>query len=439
MLKIIVIEITKKLINSESFMKDHRANSSFFTRERKLTFPRLLSILLQKSVKPLQVMLNEVMSKLDSELVTVSNSAFSQARAKLLHTAFIELNEKAIIEPFYKNGEFKTWRGFRVLAVDGSKIILPDTKDIRAFFGVIKIKNQVEGYKGSYPCALASVLYDVLNNIPIDARISHAKESEYLLARQHLSSSCSEENDLMLYDRNYTSYIHLARHIKENRHFVCRCSRSSFKGARILFNSNAESIVSTLRPSSKKLRMVRDEGLPAEIKVRFVKVILDNGEVEVLVTSLPDESLYTNNDFKELYRYRWGIETFYAVIKERLNLENFTGKSLEAVKQDFHSTIFISALESVLTQDSETFLEQRSAENKYPQSVNKAVSFNTIKNNVFHLLLDDAVDINETLSRMEQLFITSPCCTRKGRETPRKKTSANKKAAYYKRRKKPCF
>jgi hypothetical protein len=38
---------------------------------------------------------------------------------------------------------------------------------------------------------------------------------------------------------------------------------------------------------------------------------------------------------KELYHLRWGIETFLGVLKERLKIENFTGKTVIAIKQDF--------------------------------------------------------------------------------------------------------
>jgi hypothetical protein len=32
---------------------------------------------------------------------------------------------------------------------------------------------------------------------------------------------------------------------------------------------------------------------------------------------------------------RWGVETFYGVLKGRLELEHFSGQSVEAVRQDF--------------------------------------------------------------------------------------------------------
>jgi hypothetical protein len=73
----------------------------------------------------------------------------------------------------------------------------------------------------------------------------------------------------------------------------------------------------------------------SQITVRFVRIILSTGETEVLVTSLLDSDKYTTQMLKELYHLRWGIETFLGVLKERLKIENFTGKTVIAIKQDF--------------------------------------------------------------------------------------------------------
>jgi len=56
--------------------------------------------------------------------------------------------------------------------------------------------------------------------------------------------------------------------------------------------------------------IIRKLGLPTSLKVRFVRVKLNTGENEVLVTSLYNEARYTTVDFAELYYLRWGIETF---------------------------------------------------------------------------------------------------------------------------------
>ena len=96
----------------------------------------------------------------------------------------------------------------------------------------------------------------------------------------------------------------------------------------------------------------------------------------MLVTSLLDESTYPSEVFKELYHLRWGIEGFYALLKERLNLENFSGKSAISVRQDFYAAIFIAGLESILTQEADLKLAKKSKDNVLNQTVNNMVSFN---------------------------------------------------------------
>ncbi|OQW94875.1 MAG: hypothetical protein BWK79_04470 [Beggiatoa sp. IS2] len=75
-------------------------------------------------------------------------------------------------------------------------------------------------------------------------------------------------------------------------------------------------------------------------RVRFVRVLLSTGEYEILVTSLLNERLYPTEIFKELYQLCWGIETYYGLLKTRLELENFTGKTVGSVLQDLYSTIY---------------------------------------------------------------------------------------------------
>jgi hypothetical protein len=123
-----------------------------------------------------------------------------------------------------------------------------------------------------------------------------------------------------------------------------------------------------------------------------------------------------------------------------LTLENFTGKSVEAIKQDFYATIFISALESVITEDAQTELDEKIIQNnnKHPQQVNKAVSFNAIKNHVIELFYkQDNPDV--ILNRLTQLFTTNPVCIRKGRKVDRRKITDRQRYNYQKRIKKSCF
>ncbi len=178
-------------------------------------------------------------------------------------------------------------------------------------------------------------------------------------------------------------------------------------------------------------------GLSQSLTVRFVRVQLDTGEWEVLVTSLHDESCYPTSEFKALYYFRWGIETFYGLIKTRLELENFTGIGAEAVKQDFFSTVYLSGLESILTESAQVQLSQK--ETVHPQIVNRAVSFNAIKDQALTLLFLSELKTEELLERLTAVFLMNPCLERKGRNPPRTKPSSRALLNFHKRQKKRCF
>lgn len=420
------------LIHDDDFKARHRQAKKYFSRERILTFPVVLMLLAQKSAKSMQLVLNEFCAKLKVPLVT--SSAFTQARSHLKHTAFIELNQAAVVQVCYQDGDYARYQGFRLLGVDGSKVSLPNEAEIVAEFGGTA-KNQ--HHAAVEPFGLASVLYDLLNHIALDSTLAAGKAYEVDLALEHLAHT--QENDLLLFDRNYPSYVWLATLGQHQRDFVGRCSRASFKAVQQMFaRVGPDSHIITLPVPANQRKMARQLGLPAEITVRLVRVVLNTGELEVLVTSLLDEVLYPTADFAQLYFLRWGSETFYDLLKSRLLLENFTGRTVEAIKQDFYATIFISGLETLLTQQANDHLQAKATSNKYPQRVNQAVSFNAIKHHVIELFYSEP-DEDRLLMKLTQLFLMKPTCVRKNRSVPRPKFSAYQRLQFHKRFKKICF
>jgi hypothetical protein len=324
-----------------------------------------------------------------------------------------------------------------VLAIDGSKLVLPDTVAIREEFGTIAWTNgKTAEVQGERPYALASVLYDVLNRVALDATLGHAKAYEIDLAVNHLGHT--RTGDLLTLDRNYPSYRMLAELSHLRRDFVIRCSTASFAEARRMLKGEGEaSQIVTLTPCAGQLPAIRGLGLPLSLTIRFVRVLLKTGEYEVLVTSLLDGNLYPTEGFLELYHLRWGIETFYGLLKTRLELENFTGTGVEAVRQDFHASVYLSGLESLLTGTAQAMLDTK--DTKYPQTVNRAVSFNAIKNLALDLLLGGGLDSDALLEQLTALFLTNPCLERSHRNPPRKKSSARALLNFHKRHKKHCF
>jgi hypothetical protein len=223
---------------------------------------------------------------------------------------------------------------------------------------------------------------------------------------------------------------------KTSAQWVIRCQKNSDQVARAMFKGRGldSQMVTWSVPPDQALRQ---SGLPTSITVRFVRVLLETGEYEVLMTSLLDEKCDPTEDFKEIDWYRWGIETFFGPLKNRLGLENFSGLTAEAVKQDVFSTLFVSGLETILTGDAHEKLQQEVVKN--PKQVNKAVSFHAIKHQALAILMADEGDIDTILEQLTQLFLKNPTVKRTMRKPPRKSHSSRKSLHFHKRKKKVCY
>jgi hypothetical protein len=147
-------------------------------------------------------------------------------------------------------------------------------------------------------------------------------------------------------------------------------------------------------------------------------------------------SLVFEGRSREIYEALRQRETFYGLLKTRLDLENFSGLGAEAVRQDFHATVYLTGLESLLTDAAQAQLEAKTTQ--HPQTVNRAVSFNAIKHNALDLLCGD-LDTPSLMERLIALFLTNPTCARPQRHPPRKKTSARALLDFHRRQKKHCY
>ena len=148
-------------------------------------------------------------------------------------------------------------------------------------------------------------------------------------------------------DRGFGSYAFFAEITARKADFIVRIKEKTYTTYHQLFTDTTRNdiIAEVERPA----RYNDDVELPRSLHMRFIRIVLADGEVEVLATSLLDQKRYLLKDFKKLYYKRWRIETFFQAIKSRLAVDKFTGRTVEAIKQDFFSTLFVSGLETVLS------------------------------------------------------------------------------------------
>ena len=111
-----------------------------------------------------------------------TKSAFVQARKKVKPAVFERLS-RLLVNEFYTDNELaiKLWKGYRLLAVDGSRVTLPITKELETIYG--KTKNHTTTTIVQARC---SVMYDVLNNYVLEGTLAPLKQGERELALPHL-------------------------------------------------------------------------------------------------------------------------------------------------------------------------------------------------------------------------------------------------------------
>jgi hypothetical protein len=138
--------------------------------------------------------------------------------------------------------------------------------------------------------------------------------------------------------------------------------------------------------SLRKLEL--DPERNAEVKVRLVRVELDNGEIEVLMTSLIDRAKYPASVFKWLYGKRWGVETAILILKSFLQLALVSAYTQPGVEQDLWASFAFYNQQSALVHASEKEVEQATAHRQYKYQINRNVTAGIIQEFLYHIYLD---------------------------------------------------
>ena len=412
-----VLETLREAIFSDEIILKYRMNKTDFSRKRKQPFGGMLLFMVNFLKKSLVIEIDSFVNFLNSKsnLISVkkfTKSAFVQKRMKINPAVFKYLSQ-VIIENTYieSNTTIKRFYGFRILGVDGSKLTLPNTEELKNEFG--ESKNQTNT---GVVQARISVLYDVLNLLVLDSEMDNLKRCERTLALRH--SIQWKKNDLIIYDRGYPSYDFKYEHIKAEIDYLIRVKTSHSKIVQCFVDSAEKSIVTEIYPQEKHSFIGKDYNKNSPLKVRLVRIDLPSGEVEVLMTSLLDSEKYPTKIFKELYFMRWGVETFYDELKNKLKVGCFTGYSKISILQDFFCAIFISNLQSIIVNDLQEELNLKNHKTKLNYKINGNLSYGFLKNRVLELLIKEA-SLENIFKELQDLFIQNTIPIRPNRNNKR--------------------
>ena len=361
-----IIQSIKEYITTPGKLEPHRAKNHF-VRKRKLSLFQVIMYLLYTSKASMFQNLSRIREDLGNlDFPDISKQALSKARQFINPALFKELYYLSV-DLFYKKlPSRKLWNGYHLFAIDGSKIELPNSKSNFEFFG------EMFGYPDPsrrFTMGLGSIVYDVLDDYIVHASFQRYLASERSATLEHLHNLEDlniYQNSVVIFDRGYYSED-MFRYCVEHQHLCLMRLKQNYNIAK-----KCSGDIITVLPGNEK------DGTE-DVRIRVIEVILNDGTKEYLATNLFDSHI-SQQMFRELYFYRWPVETKYKELKSRLAIEEFSGATTTSVLQEFYINVLLSNLSSLIKNqvDEEIQITAKST-NKYRYQANRAFIIGRIK------------------------------------------------------------
>lgn len=393
----------------EELRKLFTSSESDFTRQRKLSFERLVLLLLNFFKRSYSVEIAEFFTLISHQDQLATKSAFCQQRMKINEIFFICLNE-ILVKSFYREhaSEVKKWQGLRVIAVDGTTIGLFHQLDVIHYFGAHRNQNKK---KKISPMAKAVSAFDVLNQITLKAELYPFHAAEAKVAQQWLPYY--DPDMLLIYDRGFVGFNHMFLHqSKESpQPFLIRVPVRFTHEIRAFVESGSLDAMVSFRAGKHSSDLLLRQGfiVPPEstLDIRLIRVLLPDGTIEILATNLFDTQKYPQTVFKDLYFMRWGIETNFEAVKNKLQLESFSGQKVRTIMQDFQISFFLANLQEIIAKSCHKEIAQNNTRTRLRYQINRNIAFGVMKNRIVELFFYNQPEvILKLLERMFQQHLT---------------------------------
>lgn len=156
----LVLPGIKNLLHSDDFLNSHRVEKHF-VRNRMLSMYQIIIYLIYSSKASLAINMANICDELPIlSFPKVSKQALSKARRGILPSLFQELVQFSVRTYYKELPVRKSWHGYHIYAVDGTRIQLPNSKSNFEEFGEMFCINNPSR---RWSTALGSVIYDVLS------------------------------------------------------------------------------------------------------------------------------------------------------------------------------------------------------------------------------------------------------------------------------------
>ena len=399
-----------------------------FTRKRKLPFDKVISFLLAMEGGSLTT---EMLRYFGCSPDIASNSAFVQQRGKIHPSAFSSLFDLFV----QKTNKDLYYKGFRLLAADGSDIQIPtNSNDPDSYFPV------KEG-QSAYNLLHLDAMYDLLRHTYTDAVLLGQRKANERNSLCDMIDRSALKNVLVIADRGYEGF-NLMAHIQEkNWRFLIRIqdvlnSRGIAAGLDLPECDEFDFFVD-INLTTKQTKEVKNlcEGrnhyriIPAtnsfdylprknrksdptvfyRLPFRIVRFQITDGIFETVVTNL-DSINFPASELKQLYNMRWGIETSFRELKYTIGLLHFHAKKVEHIYQEVFARLIMYNFAELVT--SPVIIQK--ADCKYAYKANFSVAVHVCR----QFLLG-----NVSPPDVEALIRKHVSPIRPGRSRPRKMTT----------------
>lgn len=417
-------------MGDKDFQKDYLTKQTAFSREgsQNMSFEDMAMFVLSNTGKTLSLEILKFFNETGNVSGTITKQALSKQRKNIKSLLFEDLNQNYINEIYKFRRE--TYNGYHLIAVDGSTAEIPNTKKLREIYGEAKASqtsasNARVGLNG---------FYDSLNNLMVKLVVDKYQKGEKTVFLEHVKDVLEiykEHKVVFIFDRGYICLSLLLELEKLGVKYLFRVPSNCFKKELETAQENDSRI--NIKITKVRLKKFNPEEQQAYIQrgskeERLLKIPLDTGEIEYLITNL-DEDEAPYEDFKDLYYQRWGIEKSFNILKNRLHIENISSRTKNGIEQEIQATVFIGNVVEDMTKEINEKMPKKE-QNKYEYKVNVNVLSGVLKTYFIYFFCTKAVGNKLKAKYYDEMlkFIKKNILAKKtGLKNPRiKRVSRNK-------------
>lgn len=288
--------------------------------------------------------------------VAFTAAAYCDARMRLPLALFEDLLQRVCDGLYREIQDSARWRGHRTWTLDGSSFSMSDTPALQAHFGQPTNQGKGCGFPVAHMLALFHAGTGLLQRVLVSPLRTHDLRHA---ATMHPEL---EEGDILLADRGFASFVHLALLFLRKMHAVFRCHQQQIVNFRVGRKHTSKHKPTKGMPRSRYIKRLgrRDQlveytkpkkkpkwmddaafaTLPETLLVRELRFNTPQRghrtKVITLVTTLLDPVLYPAAELAELYLSRWQIEVNFRHLKTTMGMEVLHCQTVEGVLKELY-------------------------------------------------------------------------------------------------------